>query len=103
MSEFLCKSEIRDFDVAFLVDQQVLRFEIPVNDVLIVHVANGQQNFANVKHTDIVAEPSVFSQSIEKLTPSTVLKDHVNENVVLEGGFQGVNERMVEFCEDLFL
>ena len=61
-----------------------------------MHVANSQQDFANVKHADVIAEPAVFSQTIKQLAASTVLKNHVNKNIVLEGCLQGVNKGMVE-------
>lgn len=68
-----------------------------------MHVTNGEQNFTDVKHTDVVAEPPVFSQTIEEFPSCAILKNHVNENFILEGGFEGVDEGMVEFRKYFFL
>lgn len=61
-----------------------------------MHVANSQQNFANVKHADVIAEPAIFSQTIKQLAACTVLKNHVNKYIVLKGCLQGINKGMVK-------
>jgi tRNA G37 N-methylase TrmD len=89
--------------VAFLVDEQVLRFKVSVNNIFIVHVANGKQDLTNVEHSNVVTEPSIFPKAVKKLSSRTELEDHINEGVILEGGFEGVDERVIELAENLFL
>lgn len=88
--------------MAFSVYQQILRFEVSVDDILLVHVANGEQYFADVKHRNIIAKAPIFSQPIKELTSRTKLEDHVDEDIVLKGSFEGIDEGVVEFTEYLF-
>lgn len=40
-------SEITDFDVIFLVEQDVLRLQVSVSDVLLMHELKRQHDFSN--------------------------------------------------------
>jgi len=77
------------------INKQVLGLKIPINDTPLMHVANGHQYLDNVEHGNVVTEPAVLSETVEELPPGTVLEDHVDEDVVLEGGFEAVDERVV--------
>jgi hypothetical protein len=68
-----------------------------------VHVAKCKQNLASVKHGDIVAEPTIFPQTIEQLASTAVLKHHVDKQIVLKGSLQFVNEGMMKLAEDFLL
>ena len=89
--------------MSFPIDQQILRLEIAIDNILLVHIADGQQNFADVEHGDIVAKASVLAESVEQLAPRAELEDHVDEGVILEGSLEGVDEGMVELAEDALL
>lgn len=65
-------------------------------------MAKSQQNFTYIEHGHIITEAPIFSEPIEKLPSRTILEYHVNEAVVLESSFEGIDEGVVEFHEDLF-
>lgn len=89
--------------MALAIYEQVLGLEVPVYDAFAVHVAEGEQDLADVEHGDVVAEPAVLAQPVEQLAARAVLKYHVDEALVLEGGLQRVDEGVVELHEDLLL
>ena len=68
-----------------------------------MHVADSEKNLADIKHSNIVTEPSIFTESIEELSSWAKLKYHIDEGVILECSFEGIDEGMVELCEYLFL
>lgn len=68
-----------------------------------MHIADGEQYFADIEHSNVVAKPSILPQAIEELSPRAKLEDHVDEGIVLEGGFEGIDEGVVELAEDALL
>lgn len=74
--------------MSFPIDQQILRLEIPIDDILLMHIADGQQNLADVEHGDIVAKPSILAESVEQLPSRAKLEDHVDEGIILKGSFE---------------
>ena len=84
--------------MSLFIDQQIFRFEVSIDNILLMHVANGQQNLADVKHSDIVAKTSVFPESIEEFPSGTKLEDHVDKGIVLKGYLQRVDEWMVQLA-----
>jgi len=68
-----------------------------------VHVAKCEENFASVEHGDVVAEATVLAKAIEKFAATAVLEQHVDKDVVLEGGLQLINERVMQFAQDALL
>lgn len=68
-----------------------------------MHVADSQQYFADIEHGDVVAETTIFAQSVEKLPSGAILEDHVHKHLVLECRLQRVDEGVVQLCQDAFL
>ena len=50
-----------------------------------------------------MTKSAIFPQSVKELSPTAELKEHVDESVVLKGGFQFIYERVPELVKDLFL
>lgn len=82
------------------INQQVLRLQITIDNVLTMHVTKSQQYFANVKHCHVITKSAIFPQSIEQLTSRTILKEHINKSLILKGSFKRVYERMVELHQN---
>lgn len=55
--------------MSFPVDQQVLGLQVAIDDVLFVHVADGQQDLADIEHGHVIAKSTVLPQTIEQLAP----------------------------------
>ena len=66
-----------------------------------MHVAEGEEYLADVEHGDIIAESAIFSEAVEELPSGAVLEDHVDEDLILEWGLEGVDEGVVEFHQDV--
>lgn len=49
VGEFLCETKIGDFQMSVAVEEEILRFQVPVNDVLRVKVVEGANDFARVE------------------------------------------------------
>ena len=61
-----------------------------------MHVADSQKDFADVEHGYVVAKATVFPKTIKKLSTGAELEDHVDEDIILEGGFKRVDKGMVQ-------
>lgn len=103
VGQFLSEAKVGDLHVSLAVDQQVLGLQVAVDDILLVHVADGQQDLADVEHGHVVAKTAVLAQPVEELAARAELEDHVDEGVVLEGSLEGVDEGVVELSQDLLL
>ena len=50
---FFGESEIGEFDVAFVVDHDVFRFEVSIDDIFAVHVVKGKNDLRNVELSSV--------------------------------------------------
>ncbi len=89
--------------MSFSIDEQILGFQVSIDDVLLVHVADCQQNLADIEHGYIVAKPPILPEPIKELSSRAKLEDHIDKSVILKGSFERVYERMVQLGEYLFL
>jgi hypothetical protein len=103
IGQFLSKPKIGDLHVSLAVDQQVLWLQVAIHDVLLMHVADGQQDLADIEHGHVIAKPPVLPQPVEELPSRAELEDHVDKGVVLEGSLEGVDEGVVQLSQDLLL
>lgn len=65
-------------------DHDVLWFDVSVDDVLLVHVLDGEYDGANVELRIESAEETDFSDHIEKLHPGYKFEQEEDEVAVLE-------------------
>jgi len=79
----LGETEIRELEVAFLINQNVFGFEITVNNMLRVEVLEHQRHLGRVKHSVVRLERSFSSEESEKLTTGNVLHEEVEVAMVL--------------------
>lgn len=49
VGEFLCETKIGDFQMSVSVEEEILRFQVSINDVLRVKVVEGANDFARVE------------------------------------------------------
>lgn len=84
------------------INQEIFRLQISVYDILAVHMAKCKQNFTYIEHGYIITKASIFAEPIKKLTSRAILENHVDKAVILKGSFEGIDEGVVEFHEDLF-
>mmetsp|Transcript_91352 Transcript_91352/g.200133 ORF Transcript_91352/g.200133 Transcript_91352/m.200133 type:complete len:297 (-) Transcript_91352:306-1196(-) len=93
----LCKAEIDDLDLGFsgpVLEEEILRFDIPVSVGLGVQVAHSSQNLLHISRYILLTEGAAFMlvrffhDSVEKLAAGAKLHDQVDS--------PGVNECLVE-------
>lgn len=81
--------------MSFSIDEQIFGFEIAIDNIFLVHIANGEQYFADIEHSNIVAKSPILPEAIEELPSRAKLEDHIDEGIVLEGRLEGVDEGVV--------
>lgn len=99
----LGETEISDADVAFSVNEEVLRLEIAVGDVHSVEVLEGEEDLAREEKGHVVGETTFASQQSEKFATAGVVKQHVDVRWRLEVPLQVHDEWMVDDREDFLL
>ena len=94
----LSESQIDEDAIPKGVNQNVLGFQIAVGDVPVVKVGQRLEDAGGVETRvrvgDAVARLGVNDR--EELTPLYQLEEHVEVLIVLEGGYQGNDERVVD-------
>ena len=68
-----------------------------------MHVAESQQDFANVEHRHIVAESAIFAKAVEQLAPTTEFEQHIDESLILKGSLELVDEGVLQLCQNALL
>ena len=53
----------------------VVRFEVSKNDISLVQVLYGKENFSSINSCTILTEPSLFSKNSGKVSSLTVIED----------------------------
>ena len=89
--------------MSILVNEKVLWFKVPIDNVFVVHVAERQENLTSVKHGYVVTKATVLAEAVKEFAATAVLEEHVDEDVVLKGCLELVDEGVVELAEDALL
>lgn len=82
VGQLLREAEVGDLEVAVLVEQQVLRLQVAVDDALRVQVLEGRGDLRAVEVAGRRAEPARVPQVREQLAAAHVLEEHVDARVV---------------------
>ena len=76
---FLRKTEINETNVAFFVDHQVFRLQVPVAIVARVHIIEGVDNAAGVKSGDCVFEWTFVAKSAPEIATEIRVGQNIHE------------------------
>ena len=68
----LAQPEVSYLDVAVVIDQQVFRFEVPVNDILLVEVHESVQDLNEIKTGVLLAHPLDRLEVVEQLAAGAI-------------------------------
>lgn len=71
---FFAETEISEFCVTFLVEQNILRFEISIYNAPLMKIFQGEQNFGGVKSGFALAEEILLKEMRSSLSHSLHLK-----------------------------
>lgn len=92
----LREPEIGDLDVTFVIQEYILRLEVPVDNVQAVQVLDREQNLGGVEPRDVVRELDGLSEVTEEFAAGDVLETHEEVRGRLEAGVEGDDEGMTD-------
>lgn len=90
-------------DVAEPVDQNVLWLQIPIDDVVLVQVLDGQHQLADVEPRHAFLEPHLLGQLGQQIDSRTVLQNEVDVQRRLEHEENVHDEVVLQLLQDLTL
>ena len=81
--QLLGEPEVGELDVAISVQQDVLRLQVPIDDVPGVQVLDGTDNLGRVEQPSVAGEAAAVPQVAEELAARHKLHEHVQEAVIM--------------------
>ena len=93
---FLRQSEVSDLSVPVLVNENVLRLQVSIYDVILVKFLDSQNKLGDIKLSDFFVEMSSSLQMEEQFTSRAELKHEIKFFWVLKSIFQLNDERMFD-------
>lgn len=99
----LSQSEISQADVTIFLHEDVLWFQISVDNLLLVEMTESQGDCKRIKLSSLFSELPRFSQVHEKLTTTDKLHDEKDLHVSLENELHTNEEWMIGLLQDIFL
>lgn len=91
VTEPFSESEIHEFDVATHVQQQILRFQISVDQPTVVEIVEGLDHATRYESGSVVVKTTSVTQDSPNLASQTRLQHHVNVFCILERSIQPKN------------
>jgi len=70
--------EVHNFGVLVVIQEQVLRLEVAMDDAVLVNVLNSCQNLLHEGHCFLLVEPLSFDDVVEEFATLCVLHDEVD-------------------------
>lgn len=103
LEALLRKPEVRDLYVPFVVEQHVLRLQVPVDDSILVEAAEGLDELCCVEACAPLAKFLVLPQMVEQFTAVQKVHHEVELGRCLESVVQLHDEWTVDLFEDVSL
>mmetsp|Transcript_46607 Transcript_46607/g.117370 ORF Transcript_46607/g.117370 Transcript_46607/m.117370 type:complete len:318 (-) Transcript_46607:415-1368(-) len=97
------KPKVRQLDVPIGVQEYIFRFQVPVNDAVIVKMLHSQYQLCTVESHSFQFEGGLLAKVEKHLTAHAVLHAEVHVFFGREGIIQGANEWVVNFDHDVAL
>jgi len=79
-----CDSHISESEIALGVKNEILRFDITMNDVILVQILETQYDTAYKKLDNMLGKPLMFSKLKAKITPRHIIHDEIKIGSILE-------------------
>merc|ERR1719215_1019171 len=73
----LCEAKVGQLHVAIVIDEDVLRLEIAVNDVVVMAILEDRCYLRSVEHRRVVVEAACFPEVRKELAADNVLQQLV--------------------------
>ncbi len=97
----LAKAKVAELDVSIFVDEQVIRFQVPMDVVQIVHAFYCQHRLRSVKPRFLFAQNVLSHQESHQVTAWQKLHDEVEKLFVLKAVFKFDNPRVLGEGENI--
>mmetsp|Transcript_122498 Transcript_122498/g.305938 ORF Transcript_122498/g.305938 Transcript_122498/m.305938 type:complete len:211 (+) Transcript_122498:548-1180(+) len=101
LDALLAQAEVREFNMAISIKENILRFEIPIDDVQPVQILDGQQDLRGVKSPTALGEAASPAEVEKELAPGAILQDEVELLGCLEGVVQRHDKRVRDGLQDV--
>lgn len=98
-----CQAKVRNLDVTINIDENVLRFEVAINDIEIMEVLDPEQNLAKIKLGQFFRKTFKFAQVEEDFTACADIDNKEQLVLILEGPVHLHYERVVNLLQYLSL
>jgi len=89
-------SKITDFDDVSFFDQNVLRFDVSMDETLFMEIIDSRANLNEKVKCSVFAQKLFFSDQIEQITFGRILKSKVDRCFVFERSVQSTNILVIE-------
>lgn len=99
--ELFGEPKVGNFQMSVPIEQQVLRLQVPIDDLQLVKVLQREHNFARVKVCGPVVKPTRVPEVRKQLATAHVLKQHVQTAVVLGVPSPGNEEGKLIFFREI--
>lgn len=95
--------KVGELDLSLRADQQILGFDVTVNDVLLVTIVQGVGEIDNVFSSSLLGESNLSSELLVELAAVRVLKNEVDTSLVEEISVHSKDVSMTKVALDLNL
>ena len=79
----ITEAKINELNVVVVIEQQIFRLQVPVNDAKFVDVLNARQDLRVHLACFLLLKPPVFYDVLEQLATAAVLHDQIQVVVIL--------------------
>jgi len=101
--EHLSEAKVSQAEITILIHENVLGFEIPVDDLLAVEMADSHDHLHRVEADDVLLEAVVFTEMGEKFTSADESHHKEDFGLGLEYVFHADEEGMISHLQDILL
>lgn len=84
----LAQTEVAQLDVSILTNYEIVRFEVPMYVIQIVHTFNGEDGLSNIEPGHVLTQDVFLHQQRHEVSSLQVFHDQVEVVLVLEGAFE---------------
>lgn len=98
----LCQAEVRQAYIPVTVHQHILWFQVPVNDLIFVEVAQCKDDLSPDKLDGAFRKPFNFEDVIVDVSARIVVEEEVNPKLILENEVHRVDKRVRGLEQDFF-
>lgn len=98
--EHVGEAKVNDFDVQVAVEEEILRLEIPMDDVLAVEILDGRHDLAELLSRNILLHSAIFHEELKNFSVVDVLHHEIERLLCLNHLVELHDVRVVQNLHD---